>query len=349
MVVDLKQIIMIVTTTFLISLVITPFIKKMAFHIGSVDKPNKRRVNKVPMPTMGGLAIFISFVFGYMLFADQMYEMIPILLGGVVLIITGILDGINPLPVKTKLMCQITAALIVTIYGNMVITKIDGFGLLINFGIFSVPLTIIFILAMINSINLIDGLDGLASGVSAIFFLTISIIAIILNKLGGFDILLSLIMLGATTGFLVHNFYPAKIYLGDTGSMFLGYIIAIIAILGFKNVTLTSFIVPILILGVPIFDTICAILRRIINKQSISIADKKHLHHQLLNMSYSHRTTVLIIYYINTLFALTSIVYIIKNRVLGIFMYIILFIIVIGFIFKTNIIINQEKTNKQKK
>jgi UDP-GlcNAc:undecaprenyl-phosphate GlcNAc-1-phosphate transferase len=347
--VDIWKIIAIVVTTFVITVLITPIIKKIAFDIGSVDVPNARRVNKIPMPTLGGLGIFISFMVGYMLFCDEKIEMIPILLGGFVLILIGIFDGIKSLPAKIQFLGQLSAVLIVTVYGGLLIEKIDAFGITINFGIWAYPITIMFMLGMINSIKLIDGLDGLASGVSSIFFLTISIIAIILNKSSGLDILLALIMLGATSGFLVHNFYPAKIYLGETGSMFLGYIISVIAILGFKNVTLTSFIVPILIIGVPIFDTACAIIRRVLNKQPVFVADKKHLHHQLLNMNYSHRTTVLIIYYINALFALTSIIYILKDRVLGIIMYIVLFIIVFWFITKTSIIVNKKQTKKEKR
>lgn len=341
--IDIQQILLIIITTFMISFLITPIVKKIALHIGSVDKPNEKRINKVAMPTLGGLVIFIAFVVGYMFFCDKRIEMIPILIGGIVIILTGIFDDINPIQPKAKLLGQIFAAVIVTYYGGLVIKEINAFGILIQFGVWSYPLTIFFIVGMINAINLIDGLDGLASGVSAIFFLTIAIISVILNKLGGLDILLALIMLGSTLGFLIHNFYPAKIYLGDSGAMFLGYIISIIAILGFKNVTLTSFIVPILIMGVPIFDTFCSIVRRILNKQSVSIGDKKHLHHQLLDMNFSHRTTVLIIYYINSLFALTSIIYVLQNRILGIFMYLILFIIVVWFVIKTNIIVNKKK------
>lgn len=349
MAIDIWHIITIVLTTFAVSLLITPTIKKIAINVGSVDVPNERRVNKVPMPTLGGLSIFISFMVGYMLFCDKRIEMIPILLGGIMLILTVIFDGIKPLPPRVQFLGQLSAAVILTVYGNLIIDKIDAFGITINFGFWAYPLTIIFVLGMINSVKLIDGLDGLASGICSIFFLTISIIALILNNAEGLDILLALIMLGATTGFLVHNFYPAKIYLGETGSMFLGYIVSVIAILGFKNVTLTSFIVPILIMGVPIFDTACAILRRVVNKQPISKADKKHLHHQLLDMKFSHKKTVLIIYYIDALFAFTSIVYVLKNRTLGIFMYIILFIIVMWFIIKTNIIVNKDNKKNKKK
>ncbi|MDD4028061.1 MAG: MraY family glycosyltransferase [Bacilli bacterium] len=343
------KIILILLVTFFASFAITPLIRKIAFHIKCVDKPNKRRVNIVSMPTLGGLAIFISFLIGIMFFCDKTIEMIPILIGGSIIIILGIIDGINPIRARYKLVGQILAALVVVLYGNTIIQNITAFGYVINFGIFSYPITVFFIVAMINAINLIDGLDGLAAGISSIYFLTIGIIAVILNKIGGIDIQLSFIMLGATLGFLVHNFYPAKIYLGDTGSMFLGFIISIIALLGFKNVTLTSLIVPILILGIPIFDTVCAIIRRIIKRKPIGEADKQHLHHQFLNMNYSHRTTVLIIYMINILFALASIIYILKNRNLGIFIYVVILVIVVWIITQTSIIIEKNKKGGKKK
>ena len=197
-------------------------------------------------------------------------------------------------------------------------------------------------------INLIDGLDGLAAGISSSYFVTIGVIAFIMNKTGGLDIVLSFIMLGSSLGFLVHNFHPAKIFMGQSGSMFLGFIISIIALLGFKNVTLTSFLVPILIMAVPILDTFFAILRRLINKQSIAKPDKQHLHHQLLKMNFSHRTTVLIIYYIDALFAFASIVYVLKDAKLGIFLYITLFIIVMWFVITTNIVVNKKRLKKKK-
>lgn len=343
MVIDPIEIFLIVASTFLFSVLITPIIKKIALHIGSVDKPNERRINKKPMPTLGGLVLFLSFLLGYMIFSSKILDMIPILIGGLIIILTGIIDDINPLPAKVKLIGQICAASIVTIYGGLVINNIDAFGIYLNFGIMAYPITIFFIVAMVNVVNIIDGLDGLASGVCGIYFLTISIISIIRNNFIGLDIYLSLIMLGSTLGFLVHNFYPAKIYLGDSGAMFLGYIVSIIAIIGFKNVTLTSFIVPILIMAVPIFDTTCAIVRRIVEKKPISLADKKHLHHQLLEMKFSHKKSVLIIYWIDFMFALTSIIYVLKNNTLGIVMYIILTIIVVWFIIKTNIIVNRKK------
>ena len=154
-------------------------------------------------------------------------------------------------------------------------------------------------------------------------------------------------MLGSTLGFLCHNFNPAKIFMGDSGSMFLGYIIAVIALLGFKNVTLTTLLVPICLLAVPIMDTLFAILRRIINKKPIGEPDKQHLHHQLLGLNISHKNTVLLIYFIDILFAIAMLVYILYNRTVGIVLYVLLFIIVLIFVLRTNIIIEHNKSDNK--
>ncbi|MDD4624445.1 MAG: undecaprenyl/decaprenyl-phosphate alpha-N-acetylglucosaminyl 1-phosphate transferase [Tenericutes bacterium] len=331
---DTKEIVTIIISTFLFSFIITPFIKKIAFHIKSVDKPNKRRINKIPMPTLGGLVIFLTFIFGYMVFASKIIDMIPIILGGIIILITGMIDDLNPIKAKYKFIGQFIAAIIVVLYGGLVIEKVDAFGIYIDFGMFDQLISIIFILGMINAVNFIDGLDGLATGISEIFFITIAIISFVSGKYNGLDIYLTLIMLGTTLGFLIHNFYPAKIYLGDSGAMLLGYIVSIIAILGFKSVTLTSFVVPLFIMAIPILDTAWAILRRIINKKSIMTADKMHLHHRLLSLNISHRNTVLLIYLMNSLFALSSIIYAVIDKKIGIVLYIILFIVFVIIVYK---------------
>jgi glycosyl transferase group 4 family protein len=185
--------------------------------------------------------------------------------------------------------------------------------------------------------NLIDGLDGLAAGISSIYFATVGIIAIMQGKFG-LDFLLTFIMLGSTLGFLVHNFNPATIFMGDSGSMFLGLIISVIALLGFKNVTMTSLIIPLLLLAIPILDTIFAIIRRTLKGEKISTPDKYHIHHQLLKRNLSQRQTVLAIYVINILFAIASIVYVLKDAKLGYIIYGILLAIVLIFILTTDVV-----------
>jgi UDP-GlcNAc:undecaprenyl-phosphate/decaprenyl-phosphate GlcNAc-1-phosphate transferase len=336
----------IVFTTFAFVACIIPFIKNMASHVDAMDKPNDRKVHTKVMPRLGGLGIFLGFILGYMLFSKQSVQMNAILIGSFLIVLTGVMDDIKPLNAITKLMGQILASLVITVYGGILLNEISAFGIYISFGIFTYPLTILFILAIINSINLIDGLDGLASGISSIFFLTIGVIAFITNNVYGLDVVLAFIMLGSTLGFLVHNFHPAKIFLGDTGSMFLGFIIAVISLLGFKNVTLSSFVIPVLILAVPILDTLFAIIRRILKKQSLSTPDKQHLHHQLLNMNLGHRNTVIVIYIIDLLFAAASIIYVLKDPELGIIIYVVLLVIVIWVVSSTNIVFDKYKTKK---
>lgn len=345
----IDEVISILITTFLFTVLIIPTIREIAFHVGAIDEPNERKVHSKPMPRLGGLGIFLGFLFGYILFANKSYEMLSILIGSFIIILTGIFDDIKPLPPKPKLLGQLLAVSVVVFYGDILLTDLDFFGIEIKFAELSYFVTIFFILGAINCINLIDGLDGLASGVSSIYFLTIGIIAFVTNKSSGLDVTLSFIMLGSTLGFLVHNFYPAKIFAGDSGSMFLGYIIAIIALLGFKNVTLTSLIIPILILAIPILDTLFAIIRRILKKKPINEADKEHLHHQLMKLNLSHRKTVLVIYFVNILFALASIIYVLKHRELGICIYILLLILLIYIVCKTNIVFEPKTKNKEKK
>ena len=308
-----------------------------------MDIPNKRKVHKVPMPRLGGLGIFLTFLFGYMLFGVQSIQMNAILIGAFIIIITGVIDDISPLGAKTKLLGQTIAALIVIFYGGIILDKITIGGLHLDFGIFAYPLTIIFILGCINIINLIDGLDGLSTGTCAIFYLTIGIIAFIKSSFGGLDVSLTFIMLGASLGFLCHNFYPAKIFSGDSGSMFQGFMISTISLLGFKTVTMTSFFIPLLLLGIPILDTLFAIIRRIIKKQPIYMPDKDHLHHQLLKLGLSHRNTVLAIYAMNILFAFASIIYAINDKKLGIYIYIVIFILITLIIAKTSIISDKKE------
>lgn len=335
---NINGIIKIVLVTFLCSALLVPFIKSIAEHVGALDIPDKRKVHKEPIPRLGGLAIFFSFLLGYMLFSRQSIEMISILIGSFIVVMTGIIDDIKPLRAGHKFAGQVVAALVVVLYGGIVLTNISAFGLTITFNsIVAKILTVIFILGCINCINLIDGLDGLAGGISSIYFLTIGIVAVMMGQTS-LDTSLTFIMLGATLGFLVHNFHPAKIFMGDSGSMFLGFIISVIALLGFKNVTFTSLIVPLFVLAIPILDTLFAIIRRLLKKQSISEPDKSHLHHQFLNMRFSHRNTVLMIYLMDILFAAASIIYVLKDPFWGQVIYSVLLIIVVWLVSFTDII-----------
>ena len=341
-----KEIIYMIVIPFLFVVSIIPFIKKVANHVGALDIPDKRKVHKTPMPRLGGLGIYMGFLLGYILFGTMSTRMNAILIGSFIIIVTGIVDDIKPVPAKWKFLFQIIAASVVAFYGKILLQDLSAFDFYINFGKLSYPITIIFIVAIINCINLIDGLDGLAAGLSSIYFITIGIVIVGWKHTFGLDAIITFIMLGATLGFLWHNFNPAKIFMGDSGSMFLGYMIAVIALLGFKNVTLTTLLAPICLLAIPIMDTAFAILRRIVNKKPISEPDKQHLHHQLLSLNLSHRNVVLVIYGLDILFAGAMLVYMLYDRTVGVIMYAILFIIVLIFVMKSSIIIDRNKEKK---
>ena len=340
------KILIMVFSIFMFVAFLVPFVKKIAAHVGALDIPDERKVHNKPMPRLGGLAIYFGFLLGYMLFGEHSLTMNSILIGSFIIVLTGVIDDIKPLSASTKFIGQLAAALVVVFYGEILLRDISAFGIYINFSWLSYPLTIFFILGCINCMNLIDGLDGLAGGISSIYFLTIGIIATIKGS-AGLDFALSFIMFGATLGFLVHNFHPASIFMGDSGSMFLGFIISVVALLGFKNVTMTSLIIPLFVLAIPILDTLFAILRRALKGQSISKPDKFHIHHQLLNRNFSQRATVLIIYVVDLLFAFASIVYVLKDPILGYIIYGILLIIVITFVVKTNVVVDHEEMKKK--
>lgn len=337
----------IILITFISSLILVPLIRDIAIHINAMDIPDKRKVHKKPMPRLGGLAIFLSFLVGYMFFAPLTTQMISILIGSFLIVLLGIIDDIKPLKATTKLWGQILVAIILVFYGKVYINELSFLGMNLDLGLWAYPLSLFITVACINSINLIDGLDGLAAGTSSIYFITIIIISILLGRTDSLGFILCLIMLGSTLGFLKYNFNPASIFMGDTGSMFLGFMVAVISLLGFKTATLTSFLIPILILFIPILDTLLAILRRLIKGESIGKPDKEHVHFQLLNKTSSVRKTVLIIYFINALFSAVSILYAIGKTNLAFGLYSLLMFISLIFIFKTDILYKHDKTSKK--
>ena len=352
LIVNGHNIITIILVTFITSLIITPIVKKVAIHINALDVPNERKIHKKVTPRLGGLAIFLAFMLGYMLYARESTMMLSVLMGSFLIILCGIVDDINPVKAKYKFLVQIISAATVCIYGNLILNELTVFGLTFYFTApWAYIITILFIVAVMNIINLIDGIDGLASGISTIYFITISIVAIILNQRGGLDIILSLIMAGATLGFLFHNFPPATIFLGDTGSYFLGYIISIIALLGYKATTLTSIVIPISILAIPIFDTASAIIRRLLkHKNPFTNPDKEHLHHQFLKMKFSPKVTLIIIYFITILFSVISVLFALGDQKQAMMIYVALMIFLIIIVMKTDILFDHKtKIFKRKK
>jgi UDP-GlcNAc:undecaprenyl-phosphate/decaprenyl-phosphate GlcNAc-1-phosphate transferase len=293
---------------FFAAILFTPLVKKLAFKIGATDSPNHRKVHQNVMPRLGGLAIFISFMIGILLVNPDSPYHLAIVLGSIVILFTGMIDDIKEISPKVKLSGQIIAALIVVVMGDIKVEFINlPFGGEIDFGIFSIPITMIWIIGITNAINLIDGLDGLAAGVSTIALLTIAGMAAVMGN--GYVMIIALILAVATFGFLRYNFHPAKIFMGDTGALFLGYMIGVLSLLGFKNVTFISLIIPVIILGVPISDTFFAIIRRLVNKQPLSAPDKSHMHHCLMRTGFSHRQAVLLIYAMAAVFGLTAFIF----------------------------------------
>lgn len=261
---------------------------------------------------MGGLAIFLAVVVVTLIFLPLEKEILAILIGGMVIVIGGIIDDLKELRPKTKFIFQIIAGLIL-IYGDVKVDFITNpftnDSSLIYLNWLSIPITLFWVVGITNTLNFIDGLDGLSAGVAMISSITLMIVA---GK--GYTnnyisvIILSSAIAGGCLGFLPFNFNPAKIFMGDTGALFLGFMLAAITIEGvMKSVATIAIVAPILILSVPIFDTTFAIFRRLLNGQSISAADKGHLHHRLLNRGYSQRKSVLILYGISASFGLFAI------------------------------------------
>lgn len=291
-----------------VSYLSTPLVKKIAWKIGAIDFPSERRVHKKPMPRIGGLAIYFAFMIASIIVLPIGRRTIQgILLGGTFIVFVGILDDIYDLPAKVKLIGQIIAATILVAFGLKVEWLTNPLGGMIYLGKLSIPLTIFWTVGITNTLNFIDGLDGLAAGISAIAAFAMLLVNLSLNQ--PVPVLITALLAGASIGFLPHNFNPAKIFMGDTGAMFLGYMLAAVAIDGaVKSATVIALIVPILALGLPIFDTAFAIVRRLVNGRPVMQADKGHLHHRLIGIGLTQKQAVLYMYLVSTLLGACSVI-----------------------------------------
>lgn len=301
-----------VILAFLLSALITykmvPSVIQLANNIGAIDVPKDgRRVHKKPIPRIGGLAIFTGFLASALIFIPPNTKVLAVLLASGIMIIMGLIDDISPLKAKTKMLIQIFCACII-VWAEI---RIDFFThpfedqILIGVKLLSIPITIFWIVGITNTVNLIDGLDGLAAGISAIAAITLAIVSITSNQLLTATLLMG--VAGGAVGFLPYNFNPAKIFMGDTGALFLGFILSVSSILGtIKGATILAVIIPLFALAVPILDTSFAILRRFLAGKPIMEADKGHLHHRLLAKGFSQKTTVLYLYAIASMLGLTS-------------------------------------------
>ena len=327
------QYIIVLISTLVLSAVATPLVRFLSFKIGAVDNPNARRINKVPMPTAGGLAVFIAFavsVLGFLpgiikhLNVDGVYihYVFPLVLAGGIIIVTGLIDDVKELKPLPKLCGILIAATIIWLWTDF---RFDDFkipfgGPLIHFPSWvSFFLTVLWIVAITNAVNLIDGLDGLVSGVSIISLTTMGIVSyFFLHDSNIFLPLTIFILVVSIAGFLPYNYHPAIIYLGDTGALFIGFMIGVLSLQGLKNSTAVAVVTPMIILGVPITDTVVAIIRRSLSGKKIYEADRMHLHHRLLSMGLTHRGTVLVIYAISFIFSLTSLLLNVSSRLGGV-------------------------------
>lgn len=296
---------------FLLTFGSTPIVRVLAFKLGAVDVPkDERRIHKKPIARMGGLAIFYGFLISVLVFNRGFSrELISILIGSAFIVAVGILDDIYQLRAIVKLMGQIFAAAIVIFGGGVKISVLsnplahEGYT---NIGWLYIPLTFIWIVGVTNAINLIDGVDGLAAGVASIASTSICFISIYLGNVNA--ALITIAVVGACFGFLPYNTNPAKIFMGDTGSMFLGFILASVSITGlFKSYAVISLAIPILILGLPLFDTTFAIIRRIIHGEHIMAPDRGHLHHRLLDAGFTQKQVVLILYCLSGVCGITGV------------------------------------------
>ena len=296
----------------LISFIATPVVKALAQKMGAVDVPKDgRRMHDHPIPRMGGLAIFFGFLLSTLLFVPMSQSLRGMLLGGVIIVILGMLDDIYALPAMPKLLVQIVAALVAVLHGNVIQVlsnpNIFSSNPYWTLGIWAIPVTVIWIVGITNAVNLIDGLDGLAVGVATISSLTMLVIAMLVSD--GLVALMMAALAGGCIGFMPYNLNPAKIFMGDTGSTFLGFILATASIQGlFKFYTIVSFAVPFLMLGLPLFDTCFAILRRVARGQNPMSPDRSHVHHRLIDVGFNQKQAVAILYIISAILGLSAVV-----------------------------------------
>ena len=306
------RVLLTILVAFLVAFGTTPIVKSFAQKVGAMDNPGEaRRIHTHPIPRMGGMAIFLGFLISVVLFAEISKPVQGILIGCIIIVATGILDDIINLRWWIKLAAQIVAAVIAVAHGVMIegIMNPNVFAaentLLI--GYLSIPVTLVWIVGVTNAVNLIDGLDGLACGVSAISSVTMLTVALMVAEPN--IALLLAALAGGCLGFIPYNLNPAKIFMGDTGALLLGYVLATVSILGlFKFYAVMTVLVPVMALALPLFDTIFAIIRRVLKGQSPMTPDRGHLHHRLIDHGLSQKQAVAVLYSLSAMMGLTAVV-----------------------------------------
>ena len=336
---------MIYVWAFVVALIITyaltPVVRHFAIRIGAIDKPDARKVHKGTIPRLGGLAIFLGYVGSVLFNVPHDHSVFGLMLGTVILVLVGIWDDIKQIEAKTKLMGQIIAAAVLVAYGIRVdFIELPFIGM-IYLKFWSVPLTIFWIVGFTNIVNLIDGLDGLAAGIS---FIACIALAVMTLQLGQVELAcIALALAGATVGFLRYNFNPAKIFMGDTGSMLLGYTLAAISVMGtVKTAAAIALVVPAIVLGLPILDTLFAIVRRKISGRPIFKPDKGHVHHRLLAQGLTQKQAVLMMYAVTAFLGGVSVIVAEVNIWVGALVVLVLFILSIFIARRLGVIANND-------
>ncbi|MCL2462466.1 MAG: undecaprenyl/decaprenyl-phosphate alpha-N-acetylglucosaminyl 1-phosphate transferase [Defluviitaleaceae bacterium] len=298
-----------------IALAMTPVAKKISLKAGAIDYPRERGMHKEPLPRMGGVAIVLGFLISIGIAAIFMPEMrtvqfLGFIAGAVIIAVTGMLDDIFTLKARLKFAIEIVAALIVVFSGTRVDFIIYPIPTYLDY--LSVPFTLVWIVGVTNAVNIIDGLDGLAAGVSTIGAVCLMILCVISGN--ALAVILSAALAGSCLGFLPRNFNPAEVIMGDTGALFLGYVLAVSSITGvFKAYALLSVLIAFLVIALPIFDTLFAMIRRIAHHKPIMEADRGHLHHRLVDGGYSPKQAVVILYGLSVAMGAIAIVIAIKD------------------------------------
>jgi len=295
----MQNVIVAFLVAFGITVVMTPLMRWLALRSGIVDKPAQRKLHQSPVPYLGGIAIFAGFVIAALLVVPGSRPLNGLLLGAACILILGLLDDIMDIPARVKLGGQVLVALAFAMSSpdntiNFFTNPLSD--QMMHLGWLSIPITVFWVVAVINAVNLIDGMDGLAAGISLIAAVVLMFFARE-QIYGTAAVILSAALAGSCLGFLQFNFYPAKIFMGDAGSMLLGFVLAAVSVQGtMKSAAAISLLVPFLALMLPIFDTASAIVRRALRGQPVFKADREHIHHRLLAIGLSHRQAVLVMY-----------------------------------------------------
>ena len=339
-----KNILLALAAAFIISFAATPVVSSFAKKVGAIDIPDKKRhIHSHPIPRMGGLAIFLGFLLSVLLFAKITPQVRGILLGAILIVVVGAIDDVMNLNAWLNFCVQIVAAVIAVLSG--VIINVVSNPLLITseqavtIGILAVPVTILWIVGVTNSVNLIDGLDGLACGVSAIASLTMLVVSLLVSDANINVAVILAALCGGCLGFIPYNLNPAKIFMGDTGALLLGYVLATVSVIGmFKFYAIVTFVLPVLALAVPLSDTIFAFTRRILHGQSPFHADRGHFHHKLLDMGLSQKQAVAVLYAVSAILGLAAVL-LTSTGIIRVIVAVIAFVIAVCiwlFVFRNN-------------